>query len=121
MLRLHTYMQFHTYVSRSDSDVDIPQVPLSLYDNAKALDQMEAAYSTLLARPVLGGTGSPTYKSRTKGLAIDGKEHPRIVTLGGDHTIVSCTHARVYLHFVSKGANVVWCCCVGPPDLTVIE
>lgn len=48
---------------------------------------MEAAYSTLLSRPVFGGMGSE-YQERTKALAKDGKEHPRIITLGGDHTIV---------------------------------
>lgn len=57
-------------------------------DNAKAVDQMEAAYSTLLSRPVFGGEGS-MYQERTKSFAKDGKEHPRIITLGGDHTIVS--------------------------------
>jgi hypothetical protein len=55
-------------------------------DNAKAIDQMEVAYSTLLARPVQGET-----KSSTAAMAKDGKEHPRLVTLGGDHTIV-CRH-----------------------------
>lgn len=48
---------------------------------------MEAAYDTLLARPVFGGN-SEQYKSRTAPFAKDGREHPRIVTLGGDHTIV---------------------------------
>lgn len=56
-------------------------------DNAKAIDQMEVAYSTLLQRPVHGGT-TAKYKSRTSAIAKDGKEHPRLVTLGGDHTIV---------------------------------
>lgn len=63
-------------------------MPISAYDNAKAIDQMEAAYSTLLSRPVFGGT-SEVYKEKTRAFSLDGKEHPRIVTLGGDHTIVS--------------------------------
>ncbi|KAJ7269545.1 arginase deacetylase [Mycena rebaudengoi] len=63
--------------------IDCGDVPLTRMDNAKAIDQMEVAYSTLLAREVQGET-----KSRTAAMAIDGKEHPRIVTLGGDHTIV---------------------------------
>jgi agmatinase len=46
-------------------------------DNAKAIDQIEVAYSTLLARPVQGET-----KSSTAAMAKDGKEHPRLVTLG---------------------------------------
>lgn len=52
-----------------------------------AIDQMEAAYDTLLARRVSGGI-TDLYKPRTAAFAKDGKEHPRIVTLGGDHTIV---------------------------------
>ncbi|KAF7308743.1 hypothetical protein MKEN_01073400 [Mycena kentingensis (nom. inval.)] len=67
--------------------LDCGDVPLSALNNLKAIDQMEAAYSTLLQRPVYGGT-SDAYKSRTAALALDGKEHPRLVTLGGDHTIV---------------------------------
>lgn len=60
---------------------------MSAYDNAKAIDQMEAAYLTLLERPVFGGTAE-NYRERTRAFAVDGLEHPRIVTLGGDHTIV---------------------------------
>ncbi|KAJ7112769.1 Arginase/deacetylase [Mycena crocata] len=63
--------------------MDCGDVPLTPMDNAKAIDQMEVAYSTLLARPVQGAT-----KSSTAAMAKDGKEHPRLVTLGGDHTIV---------------------------------
>ncbi|KAJ7439459.1 arginase deacetylase [Mycena latifolia] len=63
--------------------MDCGDVPLTPFDNAKAIDQMEVAYSTLLDRPVQGET-----KSSTAAMARDGKEHPRLVTLGGDHTIV---------------------------------
>ncbi|KAH8110638.1 Ureohydrolase [Phellopilus nigrolimitatus] len=66
--------------------VDCGDVPISPFDNALAVDQMEVAYSTLLARPVsnvssFGSVG-------TKAIALDGKEHPRLISLGGDHTIV---------------------------------
>ncbi|KAJ7581066.1 Arginase/deacetylase [Mycena floridula] len=67
--------------------LDCGDVPVSPYDNARAIDQMEAAYSTLLSRPVAGGV-SDLYKPKTFSFAKDGREHPRIVTLGGDHTIV---------------------------------
>ncbi|KAJ8501876.1 hypothetical protein ONZ45_g11971 [Pleurotus djamor] len=72
------------------SMMDCGDVPLSGYDNAKAIDQMEVAYSTLLMRPVAGGVAGmgSLPKSYTASLAQDKKEHPRIVTLGGDHTIV---------------------------------
>ncbi|KAH8829845.1 Arginase/deacetylase [Flagelloscypha sp. PMI_526] len=64
---------------------DCGDVPLAQTDNMKALDQMETAYTSLLSRPVAASEG---FVERTKGLALDGQEHPRIVTLGGDHTIV---------------------------------
>ena len=46
---------------------------------------MQAAYTTLLERPVaLVGKSSPSAR-----FAKGGKEHPRIIALGGDHTIVN--------------------------------
>ena len=47
---------------------------------------MEVAYSTLLARPV--ANESALGSRITKELSLDGKAHPRLVSLGGDHTIV---------------------------------
>jgi hypothetical protein len=58
---------------------------VSPFDNALAIGQIEAAYTTLLERPVASqqqGTLSTAH------LAKDGQEHPRIISLGGDHTIV---------------------------------
>lgn len=54
------------------------QVPVSPFDNALAVDQMEVAYSTLLARPVARADDSSA--GVTAALAKDGQEHPRIVT-----------------------------------------
>ncbi|KAH9898278.1 Arginase/deacetylase [Cubamyces lactineus] len=67
--------------------MDCGDVPVSPFDNALAVDQMEVAYSTLLARTAAseGSTGSTAVTQR---FAKDGKQHPRIVSLGGDHTIV---------------------------------
>lgn len=59
---------------------DILQVPVNPYDNALAVDQMEVAYSTLLARPVSEPADDAI--SYTRELAIDGLEHPRIVRYG---------------------------------------
>ncbi|KIY49068.1 Arginase/deacetylase [Fistulina hepatica ATCC 64428] len=69
------------------SILDCGDVPLTAYDNMKAIDQMEVAYDTLLMRPVKGGADG-LYRSGTATMALDGKEHPRMVALGGDHTIV---------------------------------
>ncbi|KAF8486711.1 Arginase/deacetylase [Gautieria morchelliformis] len=65
--------------------MDCGDVPVSPFDNALAVEQIEAAYTTLLERPIASqkqGTFSSAH------LARDGKEHPRIISLGGDHTIV---------------------------------
>ncbi|KAL5494731.1 hypothetical protein ACEPAI_192 [Sanghuangporus weigelae] len=66
--------------------VDCGDVPVSPFDNALAVDQMEVAYSTLLARPVANATASGSNGTQT--LALDDQAHPRIISLGGDHTIV---------------------------------
>ncbi|KAH7886000.1 arginase deacetylase [Phlebopus sp. FC_14] len=65
--------------------LDCGDVPVIPFDNALAVDQMEVAYSTLLARPIASNV-SAWGKGAT--LAMDGREHPRIISLGGDHTIV---------------------------------
>ncbi|KAI0275301.1 Arginase/deacetylase [Gloeopeniophorella convolvens] len=67
--------------------LDCGDVPLSPFDNALALDQMEVAYSTLLQREVARKDPEGMIGS-TVPFAKDKKEHPKIVTLGGDHTIV---------------------------------
>ncbi|VDC04197.1 unnamed protein product [Peniophora sp. CBMAI 1063] len=73
--------------------IDCGDVPLNAYDNAIALDQMEVAYKSLLARPVVRKDGEGDGDGEgagdvTRALARDGVAHPRIVSLGGDHTIV---------------------------------
>jgi len=54
-----------------------PQVPVSPFDNALALDQIEVAYSTLLTRPVF--SAKSRWTDVTRALAKDGTEHPRII------------------------------------------
>jgi len=68
------------------SIIDCGDVPISPFDNALAVDQMEVAYSTLLKRSV--PLKEVSSFSSTQHWAKDNKEHPRIVSLGGDHTIV---------------------------------
>ncbi|KAF9245905.1 arginase deacetylase [Melanogaster broomeanus] len=71
--------------------IDCGDVPVSPYDNALAVDQMTTAYSTLLRRPI---NGTSTVRGiQTGKLAKDGVNHPRIITLGGDHTIILCENA----------------------------
>ncbi|EKD00234.1 hypothetical protein A1Q2_05411 [Trichosporon asahii var. asahii CBS 8904] len=66
----------------SSPQIDCNDVPISPYDPALAIDEMQTAYATLINRPVVNADGY------TAQLAKDGREHPRILTLGGDHTIV---------------------------------
>lgn len=70
------------YAQGSDI-VDCGDVPVSPFDNALAIDQIEVAYSTLLARPVkrnepTEAEGS-TIHQRLRSLARDGVGHPRVV------------------------------------------
>ncbi|KAG5647680.1 hypothetical protein DXG03_008403 [Asterophora parasitica] len=65
--------------------IDCGDIPVTPFDNAVAVDQIEVAYSTLLERTPVGGFGQ---RDITRALSKDGLEHPRIVSLGGDHTIV---------------------------------
>lgn len=64
------------------------KVPVTPFDNLLAIDQMQAAYDTLLSRPVKTPSENIPAGLKTNTLAHDGVDHPRIVTLGGDHTIV---------------------------------
>ncbi|KAF8494493.1 agmatinase [Gautieria morchelliformis] len=76
--------------------VDCGDIPVNPYDNTLALKQIQDAHRDLLHR-----TPATSLKDQYIALrdsepsndtwipvSIDGKEHPRIVTLGGDHTIV---------------------------------
>jgi agmatinase len=82
-------------------------IPVSPFDNLLAIEQMETAYSTLLARPVKRNSTVPSpMHERLRALTLDAQEHPRLVrlenlanvktspsymlslSLGGDHTIV---------------------------------
>ncbi|KAH7343472.1 arginase deacetylase [Rhizoctonia solani] len=62
---------------------DVPAVPFNVQ---YAMDQMQTAYSTLIKREVATQSGS--FTTSTKRLAKDGKLHPRIIALGGDHSVV---------------------------------
>lgn len=50
------------------------------------MEQIQTAYSTLIKREV--ATQTAVNPISAKKLSKDGKLHPRIVTLGGDHSIV---------------------------------
>ncbi|KAG6897967.1 hypothetical protein C0992_008357 [Termitomyces sp. T32_za158] len=68
-------------------DLSHSKVPVTRFDNALAMDQIEVAYSTLLNQPTPGG--SLEWKERTRTLSKDGLEHPRIVRQGKSSFVVS--------------------------------
>src|SRR6266404_3380265 len=68
------------YATQRTADARVAlQVPLSPFDNALAIDQMEVAYSTLLQRDVARDDTVDMVGS-TWPFAKDNKEHPKIVT-----------------------------------------
>lgn len=82
--------------------LDCDDIPTSGFDPALAIDQIEAAYTSLLQRtpasdPTTHLASAPpssivapeTWAAFTNArLAKDAKPHPKIVSMGGDHTIV---------------------------------
>lgn len=67
------------------SVIDCGDTPITPFDPAAAIPQIKAAYSSLLRRDVLNET---VFEELGFARGLDGKMHPRIVSLGGDHTIV---------------------------------
>ncbi|KAI0248279.1 agmatinase [Lactifluus subvellereus] len=69
--------------------VDCGDIPVTPYDNTFAIQQIEDGHRELLHRtphsalPNDSLTGAPLVP-----ISQDGKHHPRVITLGGDHTIV---------------------------------
>ncbi|KZT60988.1 agmatinase [Calocera cornea HHB12733] len=69
--------------------VDCGDVPVTPYDNARAIQQIEDGHKELLHRTPTSALGNDSLTGEPLvPLALDGKHHPRIITLGGDHTIV---------------------------------
>ncbi|KAL8730548.1 MAG: hypothetical protein Q9166_004002 [cf. Caloplaca sp. 2 TL-2023] len=60
--------------------LDCGDIPVTSYDNAYAIQQIEQGHNALLTR-------LPFTNAQEKGFSKAGKTLPRIITLGGDHTI----------------------------------
>ncbi|KNZ80615.1 Putative agmatinase 1 [Termitomyces sp. J132] len=87
--------------------LDCGDVPVSPFDNALAVDQIEVAYSTLLNRTPAGTSKG---KEPTRALSKDGLEHPRIVLpiLRSLHKVygpVSVIHFDAHLDTWKPGAR----------------
>ncbi|KAG0647024.1 Agmatine ureohydrolase 1 [Hyphodiscus hymeniophilus] len=60
--------------------LDCGDIPVTSYDNTWALHQIEEGHNSILSR-------APATDSKKKGPAKNDKTLPRVITLGGDHTI----------------------------------
>ena len=60
--------------------IDCGDIPVTSYDNAYALHQIEEGHHTLLTRAPFTSASEP-------GISKSGRTLPRLITLGGDHTI----------------------------------
>lgn len=69
--------------------VDCGDIPVTPYDNKYAIQQIEGGHKELLHRPTFSPLGNDALTGKPLvPISVDGKNHPRVVTLGGDHTIV---------------------------------
>jgi len=69
--------------------VDCGDIPVTPYDNKFAIQQIEQGHKELLHRPAFSPLGNDSLTGKPLvPISADGKHHPRVVTLGGDHTIV---------------------------------
>lgn len=60
--------------------IDCGDIPVTSYDNAYAIQQIEEGHHSILAR-------APATDAHKPGISLKGKTLPRVITLGGDHTI----------------------------------
>jgi len=69
--------------------VDCGDIPVTPYDNNFAIQQIEDGHKSLLRREAYSALGNDSITGqKLLPISLDGKTHPRIITLGGDHTIV---------------------------------
>ena len=69
--------------------VDCGDIPVTPYDNHYAIKQIEHGHKSLLQRPAFSPLGNDSLTGEPLvPISLDGVSHPRVITLGGDHTIV---------------------------------
>ncbi|TDL19593.1 agmatinase [Rickenella mellea] len=69
--------------------VDCGDIPVTPYDNKHAIQQIEDGHKALLHRRTFSPLGNDSLTGEPLiPISADGKNHPRVITLGGDHTIV---------------------------------
>jgi agmatinase len=67
------------------SQLDCGDVPVNPFDQVTAIKQINAAYRSMLSHPVASESAMASLNMQR---GLDGQYHPRIISLGGDHTIV---------------------------------
>ncbi|PWN49135.1 Arginase/deacetylase [Violaceomyces palustris] len=74
--------------------VDCGDVSATSYDTAKAIQQIEQGHKRALHRTakatsksIVSGKGDDFYVKEAEGFGLGGRIHPRIISLGGDHSI----------------------------------
>jgi len=69
--------------------VDCGDIPVTPYDNHYAIKQIEHGHKSLLQRPAFSPLGNDSLTGEPLvPISLDSISHPRVITLGGDHTIV---------------------------------
>ncbi|KAG6910637.1 hypothetical protein DXG01_009146 [Tephrocybe rancida] len=69
--------------------VDCGDIPVTPYDNKHAIRQIEEGHKEILQREAYSALGNDSLTGdKLTPISLDGRNHPRIITLGGDHTIV---------------------------------
>ena len=81
-----TFLGFDPY-KQGKTVIDCGDIPIAQIHNGLALKQMEVAYGDLLGRKILDADAL-SHKHATSKFTRHGAEIPRIISLGGDHTIV---------------------------------
>ena len=77
--------------------VDCGDIPVTPYDNTVAIKQIEEGHRALLHREPFSALPNDTLTGvPLTPISHDGKHHPRVITLGGDHTIVLPLLRSVY-------------------------
>ncbi|WFD28142.1 agmatinase [Malassezia nana] len=86
------FLGINPYVS-STKFLDCGDVPVTPFDNAMALEQIEKAYDDITSHPVPTGQGTidalphKLVDGQKVIMAKDGKTHPRVAVMGGDHSV----------------------------------
>ncbi|KAM0149530.1 hypothetical protein ACHAQE_009342 [Botrytis cinerea] len=83
--RLNLYGGYNVPLATNPFDswatvIDCGDIPVTSYDNSWALHQIEEGHNSILSR-------APATDAKKLGPAKNGKTLPRVITLGGDHTI----------------------------------